>query len=136
MRLGPGLIGPSVPTPDKLFLLPAAGVFAKFVDESPAVHPLQDLPFVVVPGWTGAVRVPEAGTPWAAHALHLAPFPSGDLSHWLSTTNPHLPYFLELFFRNAERSRLGPMAALGLDLCSVCLVLPLLLSQGCVLGLS
>lgn len=44
------LFGPSVPTPGNLFLLPAAGVLAELVDQPPAIHSLQDLPFVVVPG--------------------------------------------------------------------------------------
>lgn len=52
-------LGPSVPTPDDLFLLPAAGVLAELVDQPPAVHPLQDLPLVIVPGgggWSEGLR--------------------------------------------------------------------------------
>lgn len=42
---------PLIPTLYNLVFLPAAGVLAKLVDEPPAINPLQDLPFVVVPGW-------------------------------------------------------------------------------------
>lgn len=66
--------GPSVPTPGNLFLLPAAGVFAKLVDQPPAIHPLQYLPFVVVPGCgQGWSDVPRWGAAWTADALPHCP---------------------------------------------------------------
>lgn len=77
----PGPPGPSVLTPDDLLLLPAAGVFAELVDEPPAVHPLQDVPLVVVPVRTRGSEAPCApGTP-PGLAVPRATWPSGLRPH-------------------------------------------------------
>lgn len=79
----PGPPGPSVLTPDDLLLLPAAGVFAELVDEPPAVHPLQDVPLVVVPVRTHGSEAPCApGTPARPGC------PSGDLALWAPAPPP------------------------------------------------
>ena len=58
-----GLVRPSVPVSHHLLLLPAAGVPAELVDEPPAIHPLKDLPLVVVPEGDGWSEVPGRGRP-------------------------------------------------------------------------
>lgn len=50
------LVDPQFLCPTTSSSLPAAGVPAELVDKPPAVHPLEDLPLVVVPQGTGGQR--------------------------------------------------------------------------------
>ena len=67
LRMVAGLVRPSVPVSHHLLLLPAAGVPAELVDKSPAIHPLEDLPLVVVPEGDRWSVVPGRSRPacWA-----------------------------------------------------------------------
>lgn len=69
-----GLVCPSVPVSHHLLLLPAAGVPAELVDKPPAVHPLENLPLVVVPHGPAQLLVGHAAVllllaPQLGHSL-------------------------------------------------------------------
>lgn len=73
----PGPPGPSVLAPDDLLLLPAAGVFAELVDEPPAVHPLQNIPLVIVPARTRGSEAPAPPASPSGLAVPRVTRPSG-----------------------------------------------------------